>query len=457
MDIIKLLITVLIIFAMVFAIRKGFQPAMSLILLGLVANFAACFISRYSPVAKSSGSVFIDVFNYFNDTGIFTTIAKTQINIMVIAYVIFMDELKASQLFALIAAKPISKIKNKNLFPPAAYLLIILLFLVIPTGTGRIALMMGTLYPIMLACGVTKLAAASTIFISTFFGWGPANTLMVFLNTYSGHNLNIPMFFAQSEWYWDIIALVGSVLIIYFTTKYFDKKENAETEQAAYQDIEPKSLGIPMWYAIFPIAPLFLIILFSGIIKGLPIMSIAACEGMCWIIVVVILLLTAKNKKKALDDGFAMFKGMGSSLTNIISIIIGGNVFGAGILALGGINVILAPFLKQGANMNITLFLIITGLIALVGSFATITNTTMMAIFAPIYMSVLTATGSNIYSMYYILATCTVYGMAFSPATPHMALVSASTGLSIPKIIKRSAPVAIFMSLFFLIVGIIVA
>lgn len=457
MDILKIVLTLILIAALIYALQKNMNAAVTLTALGLFGIFVGAIINKTTPLAKTTGSLFIDVFKWFSDTGVFNSISTAAVIIAVYAYVFYMDHLKASTLFALIAAKPVSKIKNKNLLIFAAFVLTNVLLLVIPSGSGRIALLIGVLYPILQVCGVSKATAAVGIFIGTMLSWGPTNTLLTVFNSYAGTKFDPTQYFLNVQWPWDIASTLLIGIIFIFTSKYFDKKENATSAQAEYKDIDPKSLGIPQWYALLPIIPLIIVILFSGIIKALPVLNIPQVEFMCFIIVFVILFLVTKDKNKVTEDAAKMYAGAGVALGNIVSLVIGGVVFGKGISMLQGINVLLKPFLSAGANVNITLFILVTGIIGLVIGAVGCSSFIPMAILGPVYVQVFAAAGANPDAIVLVGVAAWTMTMGLAPATALIALASTGSGVPIKTIWKRSAIPLTLWALFYIIAACIIA
>ena len=172
---VKLLITFVMFALVLIALKKKINFAVALTMIGIAGIFAGGLINGTTPMEENStGILFFDVFEYFKSVGIVSTITGAGINILtIVGYVAYMDYLKASTLFALLAARPIMRIRNKYLIAWATFVFASLLLLVIPNGTGRIALLFGTVYPILLACGVSRATAATSIFAGVMYLYGP--------------------------------------------------------------------------------------------------------------------------------------------------------------------------------------------------------------------------------------------------------------------------------------------
>lgn len=438
---VKLIITFALFIVILFALKKKINFAVALTMTGIAGIFIGGLLNGTTPMEENStGILFFDVFEYFKSSGIVGTITGAGINILtIVGYVAYMDHLKASTLFALLAAKPIMKIKNKYLIAWATFIFASLLLLVIPNGTGRIALLFGTVYPILLACGVSKATAATSIFAGVMYLYGPTSANIAVGAGYMGYeDFNLAEHFVRYEWPWAFGAILAGSLVFICMAKHFDKKENAEGGSATLGGEKIEELGIPRYYAFFPVFPLIMMILFSGMIGNLPSLSIPCVELMCFTLVFSFVVLTSKDKAGAVNGGFEFFKSMGKTLTNILGIVIGGAMFGKAIMQIGGISVLLAPFVNAGTEINLPLFIILSTIVGLVVGVAAANNYVPMTILGPVYAAIIASSGAN--PDYLVLTLCNVpqFAIGMSPATAHIAMTSQSSGVPIPTILKRA-------------------
>ena len=446
MSIIRILLTLVLFAGVVLAFNKKTNPAITLMMAGILSLLVGGLVNGYNPLgAKTTGFLLFDIFEYFRASSVVDTIARTGVRTMaILAYVAYMDHIKASTLFALVVSKPILNIKNKYILAGAVYLLTILLILVIPNGTGRIALLLGTVYPVMLACGITKATAAVAIFAGAMNGWGPANAKIPVAANFMGIEVNMAEYFLTIEWMWDIAAFAAAIAVFIISSKYFDKKENAEKGEGVFSGVTVESLNVPKWYFVLPMIPIIFIILFSGTIKAFPTLAIETVMFMCFVFVYLLIVLTSKEKLKAWNDGNLFFISQGNTLGRIVSIIIAGSLFGAGITSIGGVNALLQPFLSaEGATTSTALFIIITAIISVAVSVIAVSDYVANSIIGPVYTAYAAATGLNVNG--FLLLTVNTYqmGIGYSPATAHVAMVSETAQVPINTIIKRAiAPIA---------------
>ena len=166
MGIVKIILTLVLFLGVIYALNKKLSPAITLTMFGFLAIFIGGLLNGYQVLGEeTTGNLVFDIFEYFRASAVVSTISKMGIRIMsILTYVAFMDHLKATKMFALLVSRPIMKMKNKYLLSGGVFLLTAALIIAIPNGTGRMAILIGTVYPVMLACGISKATGAVAIF-----------------------------------------------------------------------------------------------------------------------------------------------------------------------------------------------------------------------------------------------------------------------------------------------------
>ena len=441
MEIVKIIITLVFFVLVLVVLQKKVNFAIAMTLLGLAGMLVGSLLNGTSPLGeKTTGVLFFDLFEFFRSSGLIDTITGPGMNMLtILGYIAYMNHLKASTLFALLASRPITKVKNKYLLVWLTFIFSAFLILVIPSGNGRIALMFGTIYPILLACGVSKATATTVIFSGVMYLFGPTAATIYIGAGYMGYDtLNLAEHFVQTEWVFAFSAiLVGSVVLV-ITSRFFDKRENAEGGEAEYGSVTVESLGIPKYYALLPLLPLVLMIIFSGLFAGLPVLSAPTVMLMCFTVVFLFIVAISKKKSEALNDGFVWFKSLGHTLTNVISIVVGGILFGQGIMQIGGVSLLIESFLNTGSSINLPLFVVLSTITAVIIGAVTANNYVPMSILGPAYKAIISASGASPELM--IMALCNVpqFSVGMSPASSHIALANQGSGVAIPTILKRS-------------------
>ncbi len=440
MDVLQVIITFLMIAALLVAIKKKFNLVTTLLCLGLIALALMTIITGTSVIGEdTSGSKFIDLFEEIAQAST-TTLAGTGIIIMsVMGYVAYMNHIKASTLFAMLAAKPLGKLKSPYILGFATIVIGYLLKIAIPSGVSEVSLLIATVYPILLAVGLSKATAASVLVLSITAGWGPANNISynVFeLGGITQDQMTVPVFFATKEIpvMLCLMVVVGVAFVI--TAKIFDKKEGVAGEAMVDSEhtINPKELGIPYFYALLPLIPLVLVLVFSQLVVGSIIISVTAANYLAFFIAFIINLIVNKDKIKVFNETKVFFDSMGTAFANAVTICIAGVVFSAGINAIGGMSVLLDWFASMGGS---TLLITIVGsLLAFIVVAVTGSINGTMPIIAPLFANL--ASGEQLLVMYRTLMMTGTLGSGITPVSAVMIVVSQTCETEIPQIIKRT-------------------
>ena len=126
--------------------------------------------------------------------------------------------------------------------------------------------------------------------------------------------------------------------------QYFDKKDGfvVNKNDASAQEDDTTAAGVPKFYALLPLFPLVLLLLFNELVITSIKMNVvtAMMMGVC----LTIILEVIRKPKHAFDsvkiiDVF--FGGMGKQFANIITLIMSGEIFAEGLKRMGMIDLII--------------------------------------------------------------------------------------------------------------------
>ena len=172
----------------------------------------------------------------------------------VMGFVTYMNHLKASNLLALLAAKPLRRLKSPYVVVVLAIVVGAILKLFVPSHSGLTTLLMATIYPILIQVGVKKKTAVATVVISGAFDIGPACPITNFVVALDDVKklTTITEFFIKKQLPVTVITIILTTVVFVLINRYFDKKEKEEANEVMEVQ-EAKDLGIPMFYAVcFP-------------------------------------------------------------------------------------------------------------------------------------------------------------------------------------------------------------
>jgi len=317
---------------------KKYNPHAVLLVSGLLMLIIAQVLNYNLPTLKDpTGFSGFDLFRYIKES-FSKTNAGVGLMIMAIGgFVAYIDKIGASNALVYVAMKPLKFFKKK---PYIAASLVIpigqLLFTAIPSAAGLGLLLMASMFPILVNLGVSRLSAVSVITATTAFGIGPASAITASATNIA--SVDTILFFLNYQ-----IPLVWPLSIVmmityYFVNRYYDKKNGFEKEIEETKEIE---LNAPLIYALIPVLPIILLIVFSKIfsIFSVPI-SLDTTTSMFISLFVALIceLVRTKNIKTVFDSLKTFWNGMGNIFKTVVTLIITADIFAKGLISLGFIN-----------------------------------------------------------------------------------------------------------------------
>ena len=435
--------------AAAYLILKRYYAPGALLLVGCITLLVAIFVG---PEPLISGKVaktathnqFLDIVQSV------TNLLKTRagglgMNIMAIAgFSTYMTKLGASKAMVDACAVPLKYIKAPYLVMTIAYALGIFFNVFIPSAAGLSLLMMVAVYPVVVAAGVSRQAAAATILVGTTFALSPggANNLLASRLL----NIHVTEFWAHTQLMIALVAVPVSLLVHYFVQKWFDKKdlESGRITQADFAAVTVEDTTkehAPAFYALFPVIPVAMLIIFSPLVyKGIRMEFVTAMLTSTFI-AFVIDFLCRRNLKESVANLKAYAEGMGKVFTSTVFLIVSAEVFAAGLMKSGGIATIIdyVSHLSAGAIVMYTaMFAIVWLLSFLVGS-----GNAAFFSFAPLIPKAAQAVGlepAAMLSSFQLISGC---GRSSSPIAGCTIAVSGISGVEPFVLIRRSIPVMI--------------
>lgn len=438
------IITLVLVVLLIWGIMKKLNPAFLLISLGLITLAGVQLVTGVSVLGeKSTGSLFFDLFENLVNTASSQLSRNVLLVMTVMGYVFLCEKINASKMFAIYAAKPFKNVKNPYVVAVVVILVGAFLKLAITSSSSLCTMLLATMYPVMRACGCSKGTAATAVTMPGCVIWGPsdANTYLCF--TLAGReDLSIVEFFTHYQ-----IPLVAVILIVFAITvplfsKYWDKKEG-DTDIGEAEDMKVltvEELGVPKFYAIFPLLPLVIILIFGDLVPGTPNISVGAAHWLCLCVVILVNMIVTKIFTGSFNLAFDFIKGMANYVTLGGMIMVGATLFSAALTAVGGMANIGTLLTSGNSGYALTLILaVVLGFI--IAAFSHVSPA--LNIFMPLFVTVCAATGNDIRIMILALLSGACWGIAILPTNSALVIASGAMGVSIPNIMKRNALPAI--------------
>ena len=422
---IQMTATIIVIALLIYAVSKKFNAATALLSIGLIVLAVLTIINGVSVLGDSGiGSRTLDLFEYIANQFASQTTSIGILIMSVMGFVTYMNHIKASNLLALLAAKPLRKLKSPYIAVASAFMIGAALKLFIPSHGGLTTLLVATVYPILIELKVKKLTAAGTVLLSGTFDFGIADTVTNTVVKIEGisEQTSISEFFVNQQLPVSGIVVIVTLIVFLIVSIRADKK-TADENITASAEQDPKEFGIPVFFALLPAVPLCLVFIFSKIIAGTIILSVVAANLIGFAIAFICnLVFSRKSKTEIFNESQKFYEGMGQCFSSVVVLIIGASVFTSALNGIGGIKIILNSIASSGSGGILTIFA--ASLITLLT--ATITGSGMAAVttIAPLMPSMASAAGINVLKT--LVPIIHAGGMARSIAPVNAALIIAS-------------------------------
>lgn len=318
---------------------KKYYPHAVLLISGLIMLIISFILDFNLPeIEEDTGLFGFDLFRYIKES-FANTNAGVGLMIMAIGgFVAYIDEIGASRSLVYISLKPLSLFKKKP------YLLASLvipigqtLFVCIPSAAGLGLLLMASVFPILINLGVSRLSAVSVITACTAFGIGPASAITA--SATSIIDENTITFFLKDQIPLVVPLSLSMMITYYFVNRYFDKKEKVDQQEEL--KVDELKLTAPLYYAIIPVFPLILLIIFSGFFKIFEtpiVLDTTTAMFISLFVAILFELIRKRNISEVLSSLKIFWNGMGNIFKTVVTLIIAADIFSKGLISLGFID-----------------------------------------------------------------------------------------------------------------------
>ena len=419
----------------------------------ITAGLAMCIISLFAlgnsiELKHPTGNAGFDIIKLIDETFV-NNISRAGLMIMTIGgYVAFMNHIEATQTLVKLSMKPLSFMRR---YPMLAAVLTIpigqMLFITTPSATGLGLLLVASIYPILTSLGVSRLTALSMIAATTLFDQGPGSANTALAAQLIGIN-NVEYFITHQ-----LPLVIPTTIIVMITfcisNWYFDKYSPQDNGENV--NVEAFSTTAPAFYALFPILPLILLVVFSpyvGLINPPIKLDTTTAMFASLFTTMLIHLLRIRHIKKVYESISAFWKGMGNVFGKVVTLIVASEIFSKGLIQLHFIDSLIQ--LSTGAGFSeltivIVFSLIIFGAAVLMGS-----GNAAFFSFGPLMPGIATQLGIPSYIMILPSQLASSMGRSASPIAGVIVAIAGVAGASPIELAKRNL-VPLTLSVIFLI------
>lgn len=419
------------------ALIKRYSTHMVLLFAGLVILLGciACGVTDFLPKGvKPSGFVVFDLFNTLKSIA---TKQSSGIGFLIMTaggFAAYMDRIGAARALVDVAVKPLKALKAPYIVLVGGYIVSQILVMVIPSAAGLAMLLLVALFPILKAVGTSPAAAAAVIGTSAGMTFAPtAGTANLAAKV---ANLDPIIYLVQHQLPLAIPTLIVVCLAHYFIQRWYDKK-NDDVYADITTEVKASALqNIPKWYALFPVLPIALLIIFSKLVVSSVKLDTISALFMVWVLAVLVEVVRLRDVKKVFKDALAMFQSMGKMFAGIVALIICAEFFATGLKTSGLITALINSAQGVGAGMGL-MTVILTAIVSAV-TFLTGSGVGAYSSFAALAPDVATGLGGSVEALVTPMQFASGMLRAMSPVAGVIIAVAGAVGVSPMAIVRRT-------------------
>lgn len=324
-----------------YLLYKKYNPQGVLLITGILMLIVGLLMGTGSvEVSEPTGTVVFDIFKTIKDT-FSGNVARVGMMIMTIGgYVAYMKHIGASNALVYVSMQPLSLFRK---YPYIAAISIIpigqLLFICTPSAAGLGLLLAASILPVLVNLGVSRGTAAAVVSACTVFDMGPGSA-----NTAKAAELaemNNVFYFVEHQLPLAIPLTILLMVLYYFTSRYYDRKDKAKgkavSEAVAMK--EDFKVDTPLVFAILPVLPLLLLIVFSKYVQIFNVDLDTTTAMFISLFIAMIFEGVRRRSLKKVFEGLKIFwDGMGKMFTSVITLIVAAEIFSRGLISMGFID-----------------------------------------------------------------------------------------------------------------------
>ncbi len=439
------LLTLAVIAVVAWCIFKNYYPPTVLLLAGLVFLAVAAFMG-VDPVAAKKSTHFLG----FDLAQAFTEQMKTRLpglglNIMWIAgFSYYMDKIGASKALVKACVKPLSAIRSPYVLLAVTYVIGQFMALFINSAVGLGLLLMASIFPLLVALGVSRTSAAAVIGSTCCLDLGPSSSNA--MRAADLLNTDVVTYFVQNQIPVALCVIATVAIGHFFVQRWFDRRDG-ETANAGTagekQDVNKAFEGAgPAYYAILPMLPLFLLIIFSPMVYDGVKLSLQTAIIISILLSFVVDLVTHFDVKEAIARTKAVYEGMGKVFTSTVALICCAELFALGMNKVGGITTMIqAAASMESAGVWVMLFVMIA--IMVIATIVTGSGNAAFFAFSPLLPEAAASVGMNAAVLAVPVQLSAGIARTMCPIAGVMIAVSSIAGITPFQIVRRTIPVMV--------------
>ncbi|SKA24210.1 C4-dicarboxylate transporter DcuC [Consotaella salsifontis] len=355
--------------AVAWLIIRNYQPHTVLIVAGLLLLGLTLVISPETSIlfgkSDSTGLAFFDIFNYASENLSVRTAGLGMIIMAAGGFSKYMDKIGATDAMVDIAIRPLKLLNAPYVVLALGYGVGQVLNIFIPSAAGLAMLLLATFFPTLVRLGVSRAAAAAMIGTTAMLDLGPASGNVNLAAKTAG--LDVSVYFVQYQLPVSIAVILVVMVLTYVSGRYFDGRRGHVVEAEALHAGADENDGgsrAPTYYALLPMVPLTLILVFSKLLVSSIKLDVVTAMLIGVLLAFVFELIRHRNGQKVFKGFMAFFDGMGHMFGRIVSLIICAEVFASGLKTIGMVGFLIDT--AQNAGLGVTAMTLVMCLIVIV-------------------------------------------------------------------------------------------
>jgi DcuC family C4-dicarboxylate transporter len=227
------------------------------------------------------------------------------------------------------------------------------------------------------------------------------------------------------------------MVLYYFVNRYFDRKEGAPRETFRREEFKT---NVPLVYALLPVLPLILLIVFSRFVQlspdGAIILDTTTAILIALFVALAFELVRTRDARAVFASLKTFWEGMGKVFASVITLIVAAEIFSGGLISLGFIDGLVdlsrhAGFGAVGIGILMTVLIFLASL--LMGS----GNASFFS-FGPLVPDIASRLGASASDMILPMQLSSSMGRAVSPISGIVVAISEIAGVSPFDLAKRN-------------------
>jgi len=456
----ELLIAAIVVAGIAWLVLKEYYPQAVLTIAGIILYLSSHWISGIPIIEKSTGFALLDVFVKLKDIFSYRMGGLGLIIMAVAGFGAYMSHIGASQALVRVSTKPVALINNSWVVLGLAYLIGIFVSLFITSATGLGLMLMVTLYPVMLGAGISKASAVGVIATSQAFELGHVQSNVV--RASEAINMTAVNYFVDYQ------LLIGSILVIvtmivhiYWQRRcdikdgWNPKEHIGEILPSVNTNLDETRKETPGYYAIFPLVPFVMLLLFSKLIFGNPEflawmqntlgihytgpskMNLTVAMLISFFLTMIIHGLRVKNLKKTVMDYKIFLDGMASVFASVVVLIVAAQIFATALKDMGAVNALLNFASSLGIG-GIGMIIVSTAFIVL-AAFIMGSGVASFMSFVEIAPNIASKFSISNISVMLPMQMGSSIGRSISPIAAVVVAIAGIAGLKTTEVVRRTA------------------